>query len=73
MATNHQEELLAAKNLAQLRFAQDMEVNLGVWIDMGYATILGRVLEEDQTILEDLADEDKFEETIAKLKTKIYH
>ena len=70
---NRKEELLLTRNLTQMRLAQDIGEELGVWIDMGYAKKFAAVLDEDPSLIEALADEKTYEDTVAKIKTKIYH
>ena len=70
---SHQDKLLAGRNAAQVDLAEAMGVDLGVWIDMGYADIFSKVLEANPTIVEDLADPKTYKETVEELKAKVNH
>lgn len=73
LATNHDEELLAARNAAQYELAEKKGVDFGLWMDMKYDDQFRNLVEQDPEILERLIDDKTHGEEIEKLATKLYH
>ena len=73
VATNHNEKVTAVRNATQHKLAEEMGVELGIWIDMGYAKRFDEITKANPTILEDLLNKDTHDKTFEEIKTKIYN
>ncbi len=70
--TNHQEELLAARNAAQFEIAERRGVEFGAWMDMKENDRFRAIVDADPEILERLANKDTHEKTIDEIANKLY-
>jgi len=72
VAENHEQELQAARNSAQVELAEGINMELGDWISK-FSSRFDEILIDSPSMLEDLLDKNTHTETIEEIRARIYN
>lgn len=72
MSGGFNEKQQLARNMTQIKLADELDQSLILWIEE-HAKDFDSLVKRDPTILDQLAEEETYEEALQKIKKEIYH
>lgn len=72
MGGGFSQEQQRARNMTQIKLAHELDQSLISWIEE-HADDFDKLVKRDPTILDQLAEEETYEEALKKVKKELYH